>query len=161
MGSDGHARKPPSFISAERRRAFREASLHIDNGMLKEIAEADYGMMAAECYEVLLMMRDRGHLAIDDGDVREVLELIMLSEPDQADWKPSGVGLRGHWTRVFCCASLLRIAGTSGIDLYRNLDGVAARLFARLCDRPKPLGFHRIAFNSRSGHPSLAGKFQR
>jgi hypothetical protein len=84
-------------------------SCHIDDGMLEEIAAADYGWKAQECLITLRPMRDRGSFTFPlSFEVREVLELIRWSQPDDPKWKPGGHGERGHWMRAFACAALLR-----------------------------------------------------
>jgi hypothetical protein len=51
-----------------------------------------------------------GAIAPDDFNVREVLELIRWSEPDDPNWSPGGYGSRGHWMRLFACSELVRLA---------------------------------------------------
>jgi hypothetical protein len=82
----------------------------IDEGMLREIAEADYGWKADECYALLQPILKTGLVASDDFNLREVLELIRWSEPDDPDWSPGGQGPRGHWMRLFACTALVRLA---------------------------------------------------
>jgi hypothetical protein len=83
---------------------------NIDEGMLREIAEADYGWKAEECYALLQPMLKTGLVASDDSHLREVLELIRWSEPDEPDWSPGGRGRRGHWMRLFACTAMVRLA---------------------------------------------------
>jgi len=83
---------------------------HVDETMLREIAAADYGWMADECNALLLPMWRDGAAAAVDGNLREVLELIRWSEPEDPAWAPGGHGERGHWMRLFACAGLLRMA---------------------------------------------------
>jgi len=82
----------------------------IDEGMLREIAAADYGWKAEECYALLQRILKTGLVASDDGNLREVLELIRWSEPTDPGWSPGGQGLRGHWMRLFACTVLVRLA---------------------------------------------------
>ncbi len=85
----------------------------IDEGMLREIAAADYGRQADEHFAHLRRMRDQGDLPPLDPGLLEVLELIRWSEPEQPGWRPGCEGRRGHLMRAFCCAWLLRIAAES------------------------------------------------
>ena len=83
---------------------------NIDEAMLREIAEADYGWKADECYVLLQPILRTGLLASGEFHLREVLELIRWSEPEDPDWSPGGHGLRGHWMRLFACTALVRLA---------------------------------------------------
>lgn len=90
----------------------------VDDGMLLDIARADYGMDADEHLEVLRAIRDTGAVRVPLGWVpQEVLELIRWSEPEDPEWKPGDVGERGHLMRAFSCAALLRAAAESGNPL--------------------------------------------
>src|SRR5262245_7058441 len=80
----------------------------IDEGMLREIAAADYGWKADECYPLLIRILEAGMPASYDPNLNEVLELIRWSEPEDPAWSPGGYGHRGHWMRLFACAALLR-----------------------------------------------------
>ena len=81
----------------------------IDDGMLREIAAADYGWKADECYALLQPILETGLVASNDFNLQEVLELIRWSEPDERDWSPGGQGPRGHWMRLFACTVLVRL----------------------------------------------------
>jgi hypothetical protein len=83
---------------------------NIDDAMLREIAEADYAWKADECYALLQPILKAGLAASDDFNLREVLELIRLSEPDDPEWSPGRYGPRGHWMRLFACTVLVRLA---------------------------------------------------
>jgi hypothetical protein len=85
---------------------------NLDEAMLREIACADYGWKADKCYELLQPMLTAGVIAADDFNLREVLELIRWSEPDDPKWSPGGHGQRGHWMRLFACTALIRFAPT-------------------------------------------------
>jgi hypothetical protein len=81
----------------------------IDDSMLGEIAEADYGEDARAHLEALRHIRDTGQVPAPMKWVpQEVLELIRWSEPEDPSWKPGSTGIRGHWMRAFACAALLR-----------------------------------------------------
>lgn len=86
----------------------RAIASHIDDGMLGEIAEADYGRLADRNLMDLTRLRDRLVLPVLDWGPREVLELIRWSEPADPTWKPGSTGTRGHWMRAFACTALLR-----------------------------------------------------
>jgi hypothetical protein len=83
---------------------------HLDDSMLRQIAEADYGWEAEKCDVLLSAMLASGDTAPDDCNLSEVLELIRWSEPEDLVWAPGGQGTRGHWMRLFACAALLRLA---------------------------------------------------
>jgi hypothetical protein len=82
----------------------------INANMLREIAEADYGWKGDECYALLQPILKTGQVASNDVNLREVLELIRWSEPDDPAWSPGGHGRRGHWMRLFACTVLVRLA---------------------------------------------------
>ena len=77
----------------------------IDEGMLLEIAEADYAEDTDEHLAALKQIWAGGDL--DAWHPLEVLELIRWSEPEDPFWKPGSTGIRGHQMRAFCCAILL------------------------------------------------------
>jgi hypothetical protein len=83
---------------------------NIDEAMLREIAAADYGWKADECYALLQPILKADLVACDDCSLQEVLELIRWSEPDDPAWSPGGQGPRGHWMRLFACCALQRFA---------------------------------------------------
>jgi hypothetical protein len=78
--------------------------------MIREIAEADYGWKAEKCFQLLLPIWKDGLAPADDSHLREVLELIRWSEPEDPEWSPGGYGERGHWMRLFACEALVRLA---------------------------------------------------
>jgi hypothetical protein len=83
----------------------------IDDGMLEEIAAADYGHRIEENLAALRQIRDTGEIPVPlPWEPREVLELIRWSEPEDPEWKPGSTGERGHRMRAFACATLLRAA---------------------------------------------------
>jgi hypothetical protein len=76
----------------------------VNDSMLRDIAEADYGMDAEEHFKALVKLRDGEKLPVPLRWVpREVLELIRWSEPGFRD-------TRGHLMRAFVCTLLLRAA---------------------------------------------------
>ncbi|MEB3177756.1 MAG: hypothetical protein VKL59_01735 [Nostocaceae cyanobacterium] len=83
----------------------------VDCSMLREIAESDYDYGVEENFQILQDVRDGENLPVPVGGLlREVLELIRWSEPDDPSWKPSMRGTRGHLMRAFVCGLLLRAA---------------------------------------------------
>ncbi len=86
---------------------------HFDEGMLREIAEADYGWKADECFAILQPMLREGLRAPADSNLQEVLELIRWSEPADPAHRPGGQLTRGHWMRLFACTALVRAAQNS------------------------------------------------
>jgi hypothetical protein len=80
----------------------------VDEGMLREIAEADYAQDTEEHLAALKPIWSGGELGeMDSWFPREVLELIRWSEPEHKDWNPGATGVHGHQMRAFCCAILL------------------------------------------------------
>jgi hypothetical protein len=98
---------------------------NIDESMLREIAEADYGWKADACHVLLQHAWNTGGAASDDYDLREVLELIRWSEPEDPAWSPGGQGARGHWMRLFACAQLLRLAAKYSATFSSECDTLA------------------------------------
>ena len=83
---------------------------HVNDSMLREIAQADYGMDADAHLRALNAVKT-GNLPVPmPWEPREVLELVRWSEPDVREWKPGSAGARGHWMRLFSCTVLLRAA---------------------------------------------------
>src|SRR5262249_42852387 len=106
------AMNPPAAIlrafPPSRTDLFDATRVLIDNGMLREIAEADYGCDADEHYEELRPIRDRGVIpSAPRWHPHEVVELIRWSNPEDPTWRPGSTGLRGHQMRAFACATLL------------------------------------------------------
>jgi hypothetical protein len=90
----------------------RLLSALVDDAMLQDIAEADYGNDRDRHLARLMIIRDKGVIPSPlQWHPQEVLELIRWSEPDNPDWKPGQMGVAGHIMRAFCCATLLVAAG--------------------------------------------------
>src|SRR5262245_13446228 len=80
----------------------------VDDSMLQEIAEADYGIDADAHLSALRAIK-AGNVSFSmELEPKEVLELIRWSQPDDPNHKPGSVGRRGHWMRLFSCAVLIR-----------------------------------------------------
>src|SRR5579859_3044454 len=93
----------------------------VDEDMLREIAAADYGWKTEENLPHLKRIRGTGAGATPIGfELREVLELIRWSQPDDPNWRPGGYGLRGHRMRAFACTVLLRAAAASENEMLRE-----------------------------------------
>jgi hypothetical protein len=79
----------------------------IDDSMLREIAEADYGIDADLNFERLVLIRDGGKVVNFEGHLREVLELTRWSPTDGLDGKSPDVARRGNLKSAFACSVLL------------------------------------------------------
>jgi hypothetical protein len=90
----------------------------VDDSMLREIAEADYGMDADAHLKALSAIKTGNVPAPMEWEPKEVLELVRWSEPEDPTWKPGSVGARGHWMRLFSCAVLVRAAAEPENDGY-------------------------------------------
>ena len=122
----------------------------LDEGMLQEIAEADYAYRAADHLAALMPIWERGELAtLNSWYPVEVLELIRWSEPEDPTWKPGSTGTRGHTMRAFSCAALLARPGSTPdketliqmLDSVRHLGPEAQEAMGRfLVSRINSLG---------------------
>jgi hypothetical protein len=83
-----------------------QANVHDD--ILREIAEADYGESADECYRLLQPILRTGLVESDHFMLLEVLRLTNFSEPEDSNWSGGGQGPRGHWMRLFACTALVQ-----------------------------------------------------
>jgi hypothetical protein len=109
-----------------------------EDAMLREVAAADYGWKADECHALLKPMLEAGLVASDDFNLREVLELIRWSEPDDPEWSPGGQGPRGHWMRLFACTALVRFAA-SHRDLLEGECTTLAQLTSSAIELGQPV----------------------
>jgi len=98
---------------------------NFDEGMLREIAEADYGESANECYALLQPILKTGLVESYDSMLNEVLHLISFSEPETSDFSPGGQGPRGHWMRLFACTALVQRAPRYPEQTYDEGDTLA------------------------------------
>jgi hypothetical protein len=84
----------------------------VDDAMLEDVAKADYGEKADEMLKELQLIRDAGIISNPmHGQLIEVLELTCWSDPDKPNsppFEPGPSGPRGHLTRLFAGAVLLR-----------------------------------------------------
>jgi len=110
------------------------ARRHIDDGMLMEIARADYGLDVDAHLAALRPIRDQGIIPVPLAwHPGEVLELIRWSDPEDPSWKPGGTGRRGHQMRAFACAALLRAGAepwNEGYDSAASADSSLAQCLA-------------------------------
>lgn len=83
---------------------------YVDDSMLLEIAEADYGCDANNHLKVLMEIKAGDFPDPMAWEPQEVLELIRWSEPEDPTWKPGATGERGHWMRLFSCTLLVHAA---------------------------------------------------
>lgn len=88
------------------------ARLHVDEAMLWQIANTDYGCHADEAFVDLSVIRDRGVIPTPISfSLSEVLCLARWHEPDGWNLTPDRVFLsstQGHFIRFFACAAILR-----------------------------------------------------
>ena len=80
----------------------------IDDWMLLEVANADYGREAQKHLVPLKLFRDSRELPLLEWYPAEVLELIRWSQPEDPEWGPGAQGRNGHLLRAFACSMLLR-----------------------------------------------------
>lgn len=89
---------------------FDLAYRHVDDSMLREIAEADYGNDADAHLQALLAIKAGEIPARMEWEPQEVLELTRWTEPEDPTSEPGSIGTRGHWIRLLSCAILIRAA---------------------------------------------------
>ena len=123
-------------------------SVEVDDAMLREIAEADYGDDFDLHLQVLQHIRDTGEVpAPMQWHPREVLSLIRWSEPDDPTWKPGATGRRGHVMRAFSCTALLRAAAEpQNHDLLEGENVTLAQLLASIEVLGKPYDDATLGF---------------
>jgi hypothetical protein len=115
------------------------ARRQVDDAMLLDIAGADYGWMADEMMAELRPIRDKGVMpARMPWMLSEVLALTQFSDPDAPNappFEPGPTGRRGHLTRLFACAVLLRAEAELPDEVVNTTiraDDVRAKL--QLCE---------------------------
>ncbi|MCB9149664.1 MAG: hypothetical protein H6641_12960 [Caldilineaceae bacterium] len=84
----------------------------VHDGLLRAIAEADYGMNVEEHLAALRQIH-AGQIPVPiKWEPREVLELVRWSQPDGPNGRGEGkdAGRYGHLQRAFACTALLLIA---------------------------------------------------
>jgi hypothetical protein len=84
----------------------------VDDPLLMQIANADYGEGADECFGTLKIIRDTGEMPPQSsGNLWNVLELTRWYDPERADpsFDRSLTGRRAHLAQLFACAMLLRL----------------------------------------------------
>ncbi|MEZ4712069.1 MAG: CPCC family cysteine-rich protein [Caldilineaceae bacterium] len=84
----------------------------VHDGLLRSIAEADYGMNVEEHLAALRQIHAGKILVPIEWEPREVLELVRWSQPDGPNgrWDGKDAGRDGHLQRAFACTALLHIA---------------------------------------------------
>lgn len=125
---------PLADIGADRLAWLIGLASEVDDSMLAEIAQADYGMDADEHLAHLKNIRDNQIFDVPLGWCpKEVLGLIRWSEPEDPSWKPGSTGLRGHLMRAFSCASLLYAASMpENFELFEGENQTIAQLLDSL-----------------------------
>lgn len=106
-----------------------------DDEMLGVIAEADYGWRAEEAMAELRPIRDQGIVPCPlPWTLSEVLSLTQFSNPEMPNappFQPGPTGRRGHQTRLFACAVLLRAeAVTPESEFGPEIDSALAQCLA-------------------------------
>jgi hypothetical protein len=100
------------------------ARQQVDDTMLREIANADYGYKADAMLAALRPIRDDGIIpAPMDWPLVEVLQLTRWCDPETPNpppFEPGPTGRRGHQTRLFACAVLLRAMAKPATDNIDN-----------------------------------------
>ncbi len=93
----------------------------VDDSMLEEIANADYGMETEEHLAQLRRIRDE-HIVPSPmrWNPGEVLSLVHFRDPDQKYPDRDDENLRGHIIRAFACAVLLRSNAEVADDNYHD-----------------------------------------
>lgn len=102
-----------------------------DDAMLMDIALADYGQEAEEAMAGLRPIRDTGVISPPlPWIVSEVLLLTHYCDPETPappPFRPGPTGVRGHMTRLFACAVILRVEADLSPDYRRVEDSALAR----------------------------------
>jgi hypothetical protein len=109
-------------------------SEEVDDGMLMEIAAADYGMETEEHLAQLYRIRDSHEIPAPMGwNPREVLNLTRWHEPDKTYPEVGEQNRRGHLIRAFACTVLL-VANTdpSNVGYFDGENQTLAQLLASL-----------------------------
>lgn len=101
-----------------------------DDGILSDIARADYGEGVDEVLPELRAIRDTGVISsCISNQLMEVLLLTHYLNPEvsnQPPFLPSPVGLRGHQTRFFSCALIIHIESGLPFEHRRLSDSALA-----------------------------------
>jgi hypothetical protein len=96
-----------TVFPASNHRLLDVARRDVDDSMLCTISEADYGIGAEDYLAELRTIRDTGALPLTLRS-SEVLTLTAFSEPSGQPVELGGSAERGHRTRAFACAVVLR-----------------------------------------------------
>ena len=114
MTADDHLLAP---LDPDERALWALFQKNIDEDMLREIACADYGERADECFELLERIVETGVAGSNEFHLREVLSLI--------HWGPKSGGLRGCWIVLFACTALLQMASRHPASFFGEADTLA------------------------------------
>jgi len=140
---------PPSLevFAPSRDELLERVSKLVDDSILREISEADYGRDADAHLPYLRRLRDQGELPPAQWHPREVLELIRWSEPEDPEWKPGSTGRRGHIMRAFSSTALLRMGSEpSNRNYFEGENQTLAQLLVSVdvLGAPLPLSTRRF-----------------
>ncbi len=91
--------------------------------MLREIAEADYGMDSDAHLQGLLAIKAGQMYVPMKWKPKEVLELTRWTEPEDPSSESGSPATRDHWMRLLSCAILIRAAAEPENDGYFNGEG--------------------------------------
>jgi hypothetical protein len=80
---------------------------NIDDSMLQQIAEADYGLNVDVHFKALMAIRDGNISKPMEWTPKEVLFLTCWSEPNGSTQILKATELRDHWIRFLACAILI------------------------------------------------------
>ncbi|MEI8380032.1 MAG: hypothetical protein WCJ09_07890 [Planctomycetota bacterium] len=95
----------------------------VDDSMLREIAEADYGMDSDAHLQGLLAIKAGQMYVPMKWKPKEVLELTRWTEPEDPSSESGSPATRDHWMRLLSCAILIRAAAEPENDGYFNGEG--------------------------------------
>lgn len=125
----------------DREALFHHLRTQMDNAMLEEIANADYGSQAEEMMKLLVEIRDTG--VIPNPPVWQLLEVLHLTrwcdpeEPEKQPFEPGPQGRSGHQIRMFVCTILMMMTAD---ESFTYEDDVYDSTLAQALKSSKVLG---------------------